>query len=246
VTLTEFLHPLKGGRNGDLCLAALYFHERYEQVGEVTVDGLRALLKRGRVAGAKTMNIAQVLATSAPYVESPGKQGKKFLWKLTGTGQARVRELLELPANDIEVENDVTALEGLAKSLDPDVADYIHEALKCLKVDALRAAVVFTWSGAVKKIRDDVFSCGAAAADDAVRKFDPKAKAIKKADDLVLVKESTLLLAAQELGLFDKNERGTLEECLNLRNKCGHPGKYKVGVKKVSSFLEDVIGTVFS
>jgi hypothetical protein len=100
-------------------------------------------------------------------------------------------------------------------------------------------------SGVVKKIRDDVFSCGPTNVNAALLKFDSKAKNVTKVDDLVLVKESTLLLAAQELGLYDKNQRGVLEDCLNLRNKCGHPGKYKAGPKKVSSFIEDLVGIVF-
>lgn len=246
MTLMEFLHPLKGGSNRDICLAALYYHQRYEGVAEATVDGLRALLKRARVPRAATMNVAQVLSVSAPYVHSPGMQGKKFLWAITASGQDRVRQLLNLPASDPEVENDVSALEALINTVgDADVADYLHEAVKCLRVDALRATVVFTWSAAIKSIREDVFGCGAAAADAAIKKHDPKAKNITKADDLVLVKEAVLLLAAQDLGLFDKNEKGTLEECLNLRNKCGHPGKYKPGPKKVSSFIEDVVGIVF-
>jgi len=33
------------------------------------------------------------------------------------------------------------------------------------------------------------------------------------------------LLAARDLGLFDKNEKSTLEENLNLRNRSGHPGQ---------------------
>jgi hypothetical protein len=36
-----------------------------------------------------------------------------------------------------------------------------------------------------------------------------------------------------------------LEEALNLRNRCGHPTKYRPGEKKVSSFIEDVAGIVF-
>ena len=76
-------------------------------------------------------------------------------------------------------------------------------------------------------------------------KFDPRAKIVKNLDDLVLIKESTLLLVAQELGLFDKNQRSVLEDCLNLRNKCGHPGKYKIGPKKASSFIEDAVGILF-
>ena len=40
-------------------------------------------------------------------------------------------------------------------------------------------------------------------------------------------------------------QRSVLEDCLNLRNKCGHPRKYKIGEKKVSSFIEDLVGIVF-
>ena len=193
------------------------------------------------------MNIADILSTSAPNVETTGKEGRKFLWKLTTSGQERVREILQLPAADVEIENDVASLQALIDKVgDPDVADYLHEAVKCLQVNALRATVVFTWSAAIKKIRDDVFSCGATQADAAIKKHDARAKNVTKLDDLVLVKESILLLAAQDLGLYDKNERTELEGCLNLRNKCGHPGKYKPGQKKVSGFIEDVVGIVFS
>jgi len=246
MTLVEFLHPLKGSANRDLCLAAMYFHQRYDGVEDLTIEGLRALLKKGRVPKAATMNIADVLSKSAPMVEAAGKKGSRFLWKLTVTGQERVRSLLKLPEHDVEVENDVAALQTLVGRVgEEDTVDYLGEALKCLQVNALRATVVFTWSGAIKKTRDEVFACGASVVDAAVKKHDPKAKSVSKADDLVLIKEAVLLLVAQELGIFDKNQRGILEECLNLRNKCGHPGKYKLGPKKVSSFLEDLIGIVF-
>ncbi|MBB4731077.1 hypothetical protein [Xanthomonas arboricola] len=247
MTLIEFLYPLKASGTRDLCLAAMYFHQRYENTDEVTVEALRALLKRGRIPRTDKLNLADVLAKSAPFVHSPGKAGNKFLWTLTASGSDHVRQLLNLPANDLEVENDVSSLGAIIGKLDDtDVADYLAEAVKCLQVNALRATVVFTWSGAVKKIRDDVFSCGTQNVNPAIAKFDPKAKTISKADDLVLIKESVLLNASQELGIFDKNEKSVLEECLNLRNKCGHPGKYKIGPKKVSSFIEDIAGIVFS
>jgi len=104
---------------------------------------------------------------------------------------------------------------------------------------------VFLWIGAVKTIRDSVMSCGAKVVNATVSKYDSKARQIKRADDLIYLKESTLLLVAQDLGLYDKNERGVLEDCLDLRNKCGHPGKYKVGPKRVSSYIEDLVGIIF-
>jgi hypothetical protein len=247
MTLVEFLHPLKDGGIRIICLAAMYFSQRYQDIESMTVEALRANLKRARVPRADKLNLANTLAISAPYVDTIGKEGNRFLWALTDAGKEEVRKALNLPAKDIEIENDVSSIEGLiAKISEEEVKDYLSESIKCLQVNALRASVVFLWSGAVKRIRDDVFACGASNVTTAVQKHDLKAKTVSKIDDLVLVKESVLLLASQDLGLFDKNQRSVLEACLDLRNKCGHPGKYKVGPKRVGAFIEDVIGVVFA
>lgn len=79
----------------------------------------------------------------------------------------------------------------------------------------------------------------------AVQKYDPDVGEVKKIDDLSYLKETKLLLVALELRIVDKNERGILQESLDLRNKCGHPGKYFPGAKKASSFIEDVVGIVY-
>jgi len=247
MTIVEFLHPLKRGPIRDICLAALYFAHRYNQKDALTVEEVRSLLRRARISHAIKINLAGTLSRSAPFVDPVGKKGNKFIWALTPTGQDHVRSLLGLPSPDVEIEHDVSSIGCLVKSLkDEDVSNYILEGIKCLSVGALRASVVFLWSGAVRKIQEEVFSYGASTVISAIQKFDPKTKPIKRRDDLVYIKESTLLLVSQELGIFDKNERGILEEALNLRNKCGHPGKYKPGPKKVSSFIEDIISIVFS
>lgn len=246
MTIVEFLHPLKDASLRDVCLAALYFSQRYDNTESLTVEGLRAVLRRARIPKIASMNLADVLSKAAPYVDTAGKDGHRFLWALTTTGQQHIRGLLNLPAAEVEVENDVAALSKLLKGIhDPDTADYVDEAIKCLSINALRACVVFLWAGAVKTVRDSMIACGITVTNGALLKHDPKARNIKTVDDLVYVKESTLLLVAQDLGIFDKNERGVLEDCLDLRNKCGHPGKYKAGPKKVSSFIEDVVGIVF-
>lgn len=247
MTIVEFLHPLKGKPLRELCLAILYFEQRYSSKDALTVEEIRALLKRARVPRAAKLNLADVLSKSAPFVDASGQRGNRFLWALTTTGQGHVRIKLGLPESDVEIEHDVSSLESVLASIqDESVSDYIREAVKCLSVGAMRAAVVFLWAGTTRHIQETVFACGAKVATDAALKFDPKARTIKKVDDFAYIKESTLLLAAQEVGVFDKNQRATLEEALNLRNRCGHPGKYKLGSKKVSSVIEDVVGIVFS
>jgi len=247
MTIVEFLHPLKRGSIRNMCLAAIYFAHRYNQKEALTVEEVRSLLRRARIPRATKINLADTLARSAPFVDPVGKKGNKFIWALTPTGQDHVRSLLGLPSPDVEIEHDVSSLERLVRSInDEDLKNYILEGIKCLNVGALRASVVFLWSGAIRKIQEEIISYGASAVSSEIQKFDPRARQIKRRDDLVYIKESTLLLVSQEFGIFDKNERGILEEALNLRNKCGHPGKYKPGPKKVSSFIEDIINTVFS
>ncbi len=246
MTLVEFLHPLEDSPLRDVCLATLYYEKRYSKKEHLTVEELRRLLKRAHISKAAKINLADVLSRSAPYVDVDGKSGNRFLWAITDSGSKYVRELLGLPEADVEIEHDISGLTKIAEAVaDSDVADYVKEAMTCLSVGALRAAVVFLWAGAIRNIQNKVMLSDRTSINKAVQKYDTKARQIKQIDDLSYIKESTLLLVAQELGLVDKNERSVLEDALGLRNKCGHPGKYKPGVKKVSGFIEDVVGILF-
>jgi hypothetical protein len=69
---------------------------------------------------------------------------------------------------------------------------------------------------------------------------------VKKLEDFAYIRDATALLAFQELGILDKGEKTTMGEALDLRNRCGHPTNYKPGIKKASSFIEDVVGIVFA
>lgn len=247
MTIVEFVHPILRRPHRDLCVAALFFAKRFNHADSLTVDEIRNLLKRARVPGASSINIADALSKSVPYVDAAGKKGKAFLWAVTASGERHIRGLLNIPEVDLATIHEVGTLETICKALsDTEVAVYLNEAITCLRVDALRAAVVFLWSGAIRTIQKEMITIGASVADAAIKKFDAKARSIKGLDDFAYVKDSTLLLAAQEMGLFDKNERATLEEALGLRNKCGHPGKYRPGPKKAASFIEDVATIVFS
>lgn len=213
----------------------------------LSVDEIRQGLKSARAKGWAKVNIADVLNKSGPLVDSRGLQGKKRLWNLTDSGRERVRKLLELPRTNVEVEHDVGTLQELvAKVSDDDVRDYLEEALRCLQVSALRACVVFVWTAGIRAIHTSVMAKGSTAVTAAVQKHDPKARAVGSIDDFAHIKDVTALLAAKDLGILDKNQKDTLTEALNLRNRCGHPGKYRPGVKKVSAFVEDVTSIVFA
>lgn len=246
MTFVEFIAPIKGGTNRALVLAAMYFRHRYEKIDAMRAEDIRTLLKNARVPRAAKMNVADVLNKSGHFVDSPGSDGVRRLWKLTPSGEAEVRTLLGLPDAEPEIEHDVSTLAKIAAKVnDPDAQGFVEESIKALSVGALRASVVFLWSGAIRTLQDAALMRGTVAVNAAIKSHDTKVRDVKKVDDFAYVKDATTLLALQDLGILDKGQRATLVEALDLRNRCGHPTKYKVGPKKVSSFIEDVVGIVF-
>jgi hypothetical protein len=247
MTMAEFLSPLGGGSQRELCLAVLYYHHHYRHKLSLTTEEIRTELVRARVPRASKINVADVLNKSGALVDSPGASGNRRLWQLTTTGEAHIRTALSLPSAEPEIEHDVATLEALAAKIgDILVREYILEAIKCLSVGALRAAIVFLWTGAIRTLQEQAFTKHYANLNAAITKHDQKARAVNKLEDFAYVRDSTALLVFQELGILDKGEKATLGEALDLRNRCGHPTRYVPGVKKASSFIEDVIGVVFA
>lgn len=156
MTLVEFLHPLKGGKQRDLVLATMYFLKRYKGRDPVTAPEVKSAMVATKMV-AKTINVNQVINGSAPYVHSPGgKENGALLFALTDTGDQYVRELLGLPSAEPEIEHDVTTLSTLAAKLSDDgVRGYVEEAITCLQFGALRAAVVFLWTGAIRTLHEE-------------------------------------------------------------------------------------------
>jgi hypothetical protein len=209
----------------------------------MTAGDVRSALQQARVPNVKAINVPDVLAKAGQFVDAvaTNESGVK-LWKLTDSGSDMVRKLLSLPDTQPEIEHDSSTLSALLpKITDPVVMSYVEEALLCLRVGALRAAVVFLWSGAIRTLQQAGLAVGSRQLNDALQKHDVKAKAVKKIDDFAAIKDVTALLAVRELGLIDKGQWQTLDEALGLRNRCGHPTKYKPGIAKVAAFVEDVV-----
>jgi len=80
-----------------------------------------------------------------------------------------------------------------------------------------------------------------------LKKIYAKAKDIKVIDDFGYIKDEYLLELACKLKQIDKTTKEELKNtCLDLRNKCGHPGKYKPKGQKIKAFVEDIIGMLYT
>jgi hypothetical protein len=224
----------------------MYWHAHFKDERALSSSQIRSALQAARVPKAKLANIADVMNRAGALVDvaSTGDSGER-LWALTPTGEAAVRSLAGLPETQPEVEHGVEELRKVAlKIQDVDVRAYVEEAILCLGVNALRAAIVFMWVGAVRVLQDRVWVHGPRTVEAAAQKYYQKAK-ISKFDDLATVKETTLLDIARDLGEIDKAQWTILGQCLDTRNQCGHPNKYNPSVAKAKSHIEDIVGILF-
>jgi hypothetical protein len=132
----------------------------------------------------------------------------------------------------------------------PDTAAFVDQAIVCLEAKQYRAAVVFSWVGAVAVLYDHVINNCLKDFNNAAIALTAKSKRpwqpAKTADDLSEMKESEFLVVLERIGVIDKNLKRQLEIALGLRNSCGHPNSYVVLEHKASAHIEDLIANVFS
>ncbi|WP_066522581.1 hypothetical protein [Curtobacterium ammoniigenes] len=246
MTLVEFLGVVKGQKRETLALSVLYWHERYGSKPSMTAAKVKSALVQARVAGASKANVPDVLAKAGANVNVTGNTpGGARRWELTATGRAAVRLAHDLPEAEPELEHGVGELEKVAtKIANLDAKKFIQEAIQCLSVDALRAAIVFVWVGAIADIKERIWQHGAAYATTAFQKYNPKAQ-LRTYDDLLKFQESDILNVAQDLGVIDKAQKIVLGQALDLRNQCGHPNKYWPTVAKAKAHIEDIAGILW-
>lgn len=142
---------------------------------------------------------------------------------------------------------DTTDIEHvLAKIKDKEERDYLEEGIKCFKANALRAGVIFLWSASIYKIQKMCLTQSLGFINTELRKIYPKAKEIKVIEDFGYVNDKFLLELACNIKVLDKTKKEELKNtCLDLRNKCGHPGNYKPKGQKIKAFVEDIIGMLY-
>ncbi|MGD8780913.1 MAG: tyrosine-type recombinase/integrase [Ignavibacteria bacterium] len=142
---------------------------------------------------------------------------------------------------------DIASIERmLLKVSDPNVKDYILEGIQCINSGVYRAAVIFIWSATMYTLYNKCLSRSKNLLNDAIRRHQPNAPWIDKIEDFAYIKDRTVLDSTTDLSIYDKNQKNVLVECLDLRNKCGHPGNYKPKPIRVAAFLEEVVSIVFS
>jgi len=136
----------------------------------------------------------------------------------------------------------------ITKIEDPYEKEWMKEAMDCASIGCFRSSVIMGWIAVMWNLYRKIEEKGFRKFNSIVKKKFPKkyAKNVKKIYDLEYFSDRDILLICEEMGIIDRSQRSALESCLDLRNKCSHPGKYKPGKKKIESFFEDVLNNVFT
>ncbi len=120
---------------------------------------------------------------------------------------------------------------------------FIH----CFEAKQYRAAVVFSWAGAVALLHKKVFTTKLAEFNAEATRRDAKWRTAKQQDDLGRMKEHDFLDVCEAIGILGKSVKQVLQsQCLVERNGCGHPNTLVIAENSVANHIEKLIKNVFS
>ncbi|MCH8342813.1 MAG: hypothetical protein IH983_02380 [Planctomycetes bacterium] len=129
----------------------------------------------------------------------------------------------------------------------PESAAFIEEAIVCFEARQYRAAVILSWVGAISILHHKVFNGHLAAFNAEIMRRDAKARPLKNVDGFCRIGEHDFLDVIEYIGVIGKNVKQTLQnQCLQLRNACGHPNTLRIAENAVAAHIEILILNVFS
>ncbi len=190
----------------------------------------------------KKWNVSDTLGKSKSLATSI-----KGGWIITTEGKDYLAKQKFILKKNTLLQNEVADLRiHLANVKNPDTKSFLEEAITCLESNQKRAAVVLSWVGAVSILYDEIITNHLARFNAEALSRDAKWKNAKTADDLARMKEFDFLNVIEAISIIGKNVKQELQQCLQLRNACGHPNTLKIGERKVGAHLEILILNVFS
>jgi hypothetical protein len=206
-----------------------------------SVSQIRKVAEQAGMRDAKACNVSLYLArTSGLSIRTAHG------WELTDAGQERVNELLGRIGRVSLSSVTVRALrEHAAKLSNPDTKAFVLEAIECVGSRLYRAAVVLSWVGALSLLHQHIVTHHLIDFNTEAIRRDPKRKQAKTVDDLGRIGEYDFLQILEHISVVGKNVKAELEDCLRLRNGCGHPNPLKLGEAMVAAHVETLILNVF-
>lgn len=205
--------------------------KRVTDIKEIAKEnGLREIFKWNVSMTLKSLNGLTVRVKDGWCLTSKGEQyltDNKFIEKVP-----KVREYENLKEETDKITSNY-------------VKEFVNEAIQSLEYNLFKSAVVFAWIGAISLLYEFILNNRLKDFNREAKKRFPKWKNATNIDGLTRMKEYDFLQILESLSVFGKNTKNELEQCLKLRNSCGHPSTLKIGTNRVSAHLEILILNVY-
>lgn len=214
----------------------------WEQESTKTLSKIKEIAVENGLRESQKWNISDTLGKA---------KGKATLlkreWTITLSGKTYLSEKKLISEKKSLLVNDASDLRShLSIINNANTKNFLEEAIICLEADQKRAAVVFSWIGAVSVLYEEVAKNHLPSFNTEALRRDSKWKVAKTMDDLGKMKEIDFLNVLEAISMIGKNVKQELLNCLQLRNACGHPNSLKIGIRKVAAHIEILILNVFS
>lgn len=166
-------------------------------------------------------------------------------WIITSIGKKAISSLIPKQAPNIQSVS--TSLNELLDEVeDHDTKEFLKEAAFCFDSKCYRAAIVLSWVGAISILHEYILRHKLEEFNKEASRRNPKWQRAKNRDDLSRMKEKEFLDTISAISIIGKNVKQELEQCLTLRNGCGHPNSLKVGQNRVAAHIETLILNIYS
>lgn len=214
-----------------------------EPIGPLSIKKLKERCVSAGLRKLAKKNISDILGKSNGSVARTSAG-----WELQELASRRVRELAQAVHINLVVTHSSQSLRGHADAISDQLTkSFVMEAIHCFEAKQYRAAVVFSWAGGVALLHKHVFSIKLNDFNIEAKRRDPKWRTAKQQDDLGRMKEHDFLDVCEAIGVIGKSVKQILQnECLMLRNVCGHPNSASIAENSVAAHIEKLIKNVFS
>ncbi|MDA7088427.1 hypothetical protein PH586_18765 [Pseudomonas sp. SA3-5] len=166
-------------------------------------------------------------------------------WIITNAGLDHLESIGILKSRPAK-ETQATLREYSSKISSTSTKAFVEEGIEALELGLFRSAVVLSWIGAISILYEKVIADHLKNFNAEALNRNPRWKEAKTSDDLSKMKEFDFLQIIVAISIIGKNTKDELEQCLKLRNTCGHPNSHAIGEHRVTSHMETLILNVFS
>lgn len=204
------------------------------------VKDVKTLATGAGLQAAKKWNVSAILRASDGLAARTDAG-----WELTTAGTEHLARLAGSLLGGPSAKVSSSLRVHLPQITDPTTAVFVEEAIRCFENRLYRAVIVFSWIGAFSVLQEHVIQNCLSVFEAEARRRDPKWRNVKTRDDLSRMKEYDFLQVLEGISVIGKNVKQVLENCLKLRNGCGHPSSLQVAENIASAHVEALLLNVF-